>query len=42
MPDLSDVFGDPEPLDENEPDVQEEMFERIPSGKSILFVGFER
>jgi len=27
MPDLSDMFDDPEPLDENDPEVPEEMFE---------------
>ena len=27
MPNLSDMFDDPEPLDENHPEVQEEMFE---------------
>ena len=27
MPNLSDIFDDPEPLDENHPEVQEEMFE---------------
>lgn len=27
MPDLSEMFADPEPLDEDDPEVQEEMFE---------------
>ena len=27
VPNLSDIFDDPEPLDENDPEVQEQMFE---------------
>ena len=27
MPDIEDMFADPEPLDENDPAVLEEMFE---------------
>ena len=48
MPDLSDMFDDPEPLDENDPEVPEEMLElhkyrkvkrKRPDFPSGIFIG---